>query len=1108
MSTKFFNNNTGNTLYEKFQGISENMPNFEIFQAVVGYFRTSGYFKLREAFKNVKKIQILVGINVDDVFKNHNQALLKLADPTKAKELYSKEIINDVKEANYSSEVEEGIIRLIKDLQSGEVEIKIHPSKNLHAKFYLCLPEVFNPNTGGCVIMGSSNISDSGLGLSADERYELNVEMRDYDDVNFCEEEFQRLWDEGIALSWNDMEKSIKQTHIGTLPTPYEIYIKVLIDTFGCQIEDEFSMEMPEGVKELKYQTDAVIQGYQMLLSHNGFFLADVVGLGKTIVATMIAKRFIEANGLHANILVIYPPSIEKNWRDAFKQFGIQKYAQFISNGSLSKIIEGKGNYHDKEDYDLIIIDEAHNFRSDDAQRYDILQRICKSPRSNIGFIGGTQKKVMLLSATPLNNRPDDFLNLILLFQDNKRTSLEGVYNITNTFSPWIDEYRKIMKERYALSPKQYTKKIDNIYSEMRLKVLDQITVRRTRHNIEEDSYYKQDLDNQGIIFPKILPPKDLTYQLDPKLDKLFYETIDVLTDTPVEGAPAAKGVTYARYRAVEFLTGDYKNKYQNAEHIAATLTGIYRVHMVKRLESSFYAFKRSLETFHRITCQMIDMFRAGKIIVAPELKVKDKLDRGEELDQIIEEAISQNGLERSEFVFPPEAFEEQFLEMLKGDEKKLKELMARWAEVDEDPKLDLFIEKLKGELFSNTINPSGKLVVFSESVDTVDYLTDKLKTSLNRGDILNVCSSNRDKLQKTIGENFDANSQKQDNTYNILISSDVLSEGVNLHRANVIVNYDSPWNATRLMQRIGRVNRIGSIANEIHNYMFYPSAQGDNEIRLYSNALIKIQGFHSALGEDAQIFSKEEMLREFQMYDPKVHDNVDKTLSLLREVRDLYNYNKDLYNKIKAMPLKSRTVRNLKDVKKNGIIHNTTIAFLRSPRKIEYYLISNDDKCSPIKFLDATDILYAKIDEKPGALNSVKEAHYRHINIALSKYKETISEISDDFSIKAKYKDPKTIESQSFLRNVMRALSDDEIKKECEILYKLIDAGIYSQLPDVIRRLSRKIKNDPQKIVENQYLIVTNISDLYKRYYTFSDLCEDNTLESNPNIVISETFN
>ena len=145
-----------------------------------------------------------------------------------------------------------------------------------------------------------------------------------------------------------------------------------------------------------------------------------------------------------------------------------------------------------------------------------------------------------------------------------------------------------------------------------------------------------------------------------------------------------------------------------------------------------------------------------------------------------------------------------------------------------------------------------------------MNYLTEQLQNRLHRHDILDVCASNRTNRQDILRKCFDANYAGQSDEFNIVITSDVLAEGVNLHRANVIINYDSPWNATRLMQRIGRVNRIGSVADKIYNYMFYPSMQGNQEIHLYSNALIKLQGFHSAFGEDAQIYSREEIVKEF----------------------------------------------------------------------------------------------------------------------------------------------------------------------------------------------------------------------------------------------------
>ena len=1042
MSTKFFNNKDGNTLFDKLKGIASEMATFDRFLAVVGFFRSSGYFKLRKELGNISEIKILVGINIDDIFRKHNRALLMLADTDKAKEIYQNGFKEDIINAQYSPDVEEGILQMCEDLISGRLQMRIHATKNLHAKFYLCLPQNHSVNSDGWVIMGSSNISDSGLGIRQPPQYELNVAMKDYDDVKYCSDEFWTLWNEAIPLTAEDIDNYKKKTYLGYQPTPYELYIKVLIDTFGDQVEDDFSIQLPDGVKDLKYQKDAVIQGYQMLMQHNGLFLADVVGLGKTMIATMIAKRFVEANGKNTNILVIYPPALEDNWKDTFKLFGIYKKAQFITNGSLSKILEGRGQYKDKEEFDLIIVDEAHGFRSDSSGKYDELQKICKSPCVNMGLLKSSQKKVMLLSATPLNNRPDDLQNQLLLFQNSQSCTIDGVPNLKGFFAPLISDYKKLMRER---DQRDVTSDVDKIYEQIRSKVIDKVTVRRTRNNILNDPDYKADIKSQGIIFPHILPPNELVYKMSTQTSNRFYETLKQLTDGKSDDNPDGKGLNYARYRAVEFLKPEYRSRYKNAVHIGQTLAGIYRVHMVKRLESSFFAFKKSLQTLLRITTDMIKMFEANKVIIAPDLKVKDLQAKNKELDEIIEYAIAK-GYATEDILFSADAFTPDFLEMLHHDRDILTQLNDDWAKEKDDPKFDKFRDNLIHKFFDKDINPSGKLVVFSESVDTLNYLYGRITKDIRRDDVLMVTASNRDRLTQTIKENFDANYSSDSKKYNIIITSDVLAEGVNLHRANVIVNYDSPWNATRLMQRIGRVNRIGSVAANIYNYMFYPSQQGDKEIKLYKNALVKIQGFHSAFGEDAQIYSKEEIVKEFQMFDSKVKDSIDRKIALLREVRELYNNDRKLYHKIKSLPMKSRVMRN------TGKHTGKSIIFVSSNVKTEFYL-ATDKRVEAIDLLEAVKYLKAKPEEQPVPFSN-EEQHYKHVNSALSLYTTEYVEAADTSSINRKDLDKTSLEANNFLRAIKQISTDRELKSQCDVLTGYINEGVYAQLP---RRLKER---------------------------------------------------
>nr|MBO6294457.1 SWF/SNF helicase family protein [Schwartzia sp. (in: firmicutes)] len=400
--------------------------------------------------------------------------------------------------------------------------------------------------------------------------------------------------------------------------------------------------------------------------------------------------------------------------------------------------------------------------------------------------------------------------------------------------------------------------------------MLERITIRRTRSNIANEPDCAADLAAQGVSFPRVVPPNELVYYLDDKLDALFWNTLEQLQTR----------IAYARYRAVEFLVDpEDATRYGNAVHVAQTLAGVYKTHMVKRLESSFYAFKRSV-AFLRITNDMLAMLDKDKVLIIPDLDVTDYLEKGKSLDEILDYA-GERGLDNASF--PASAFRAEFRDLLEKDRDVLAKMQDDWSRIDYDPKFDAFRSVLRGEIFGKALNPTGKLVVFSESVDTLVHLRDRMTEALGRSDILLVTADTRDRAERDIRRSFDANAAERTDDYNTILASDVLAEGINLHRANVIVNYDTPWNATRLMQRIGRVNRIGSVADKIYNYMFHPSKQGNAAIGLYQNSVVKLQGFHSALGEDAKVFSNEEMLRTFTLFDANIKDAVDEQLRYLR---------------------------------------------------------------------------------------------------------------------------------------------------------------------------------------------------------------------------------
>lgn len=691
----------------------------------------------------------------------------------------------------------------------------------------------------------------------------------------------------------------------------------------------------------------------------------------------------------------------------------------------------------------------------------------------------------MLISATPLNNRPDDLYNLLLLFQDKRNCTIDGVPNLHEDFSRWIKEYKLIM------SPRNETidvKAVDRLYNEIRNKVIDKVTVRRTRNNIKNDEEYQADLDKQKIKFPDIEKPRQVEYVLPPDLKKLFEDTMRILTEE----------LKYSRYRAIEALVPDLKQRYPGAEQTSQSLASIYRTHMVKRLESSFFALRKSLRNLRNATQGMIDMFAADKVVILPELKVKDLQAQDVDIEDIIEKGIEKFGVSRDSFVYKSADFQPEFLENLKYDVALLDNLSMRWTLIkDQDPKIEEFVKLLQGEIFDKKLNPTDKLVVFSESKDTIAYLLEQLQKRLERNDILAVSSADRKKLFEDIQANFDANYKTQKDKYNIIVSTDVLAEGVNLHRANIIVNYDTPWNASRLMQRIGRVNRIGSVAGLIVNYMFYPSAEGDAQIRLYKNALVKLQGFHSAFGEDSQIYSREEIVGQFELFNKDIDDNIDHTLTLQREVRDLFTNDPEKYQHIKYLPYKSRTARTLAD-SKTSLPAKTSLAYIASSFKKEFYLIKGND-VTDLGFLEAAEYFRAT-PEEPGY--AVPDEHYAQVSKAAAKFDTDVTKMLDD-NMKASVGNDKNTGLIIKMLGELSRRAEGNFAENIEILRKYVEHGTYQRLTRDLLRLVKQRKKDKEDEIDYEGII----RQFVRKYHRAKPVSIKEEEEITPRIIISESF-
>ena len=928
-------------------------------------------------------MRILIGIDVDKyIVEANNKGKLFFGAETEVKQDYLAALRKDIERSKYSKEVEDGIFQLIDDLITGKLELRAHPKKKIHAKIYLLYPEPFNKYTFGAAITGSSNLSGNGLGISQESQYEFNVKLTDYEDVKFAQDEFEQLWEEAkdCPITAEDIKtSSIQETYLGGDVSPYELYIKMLMEFFSDRVlatDTQNAFDMPEGYTRYEYQSDAVVEGYKKLLKYDGFFLADVVGLGKTVIASMIAKQFCADNGYeHTKILVVYPPAVEENWKQTFKNFGLDKYTCFISNGSLKKILdEDNLNYWNADEYDLVLVDEAHRFRTRSNMAFTELQEICKMPRVEQGNIKGYKKKVMLISATPMNNTPMDLYNEILLFQNPHYCTIDGVPNLTSFFTPLIMAFKRLRS-----NPNYDLKEFKKLAEKVRERVIKPLTVRRTRTDIEAIERYKKDVQE----FPKVAPPVKKEYEMNTRIAHLFDAAMEALV----------KKLTYARYQAIAYLMPEKsEGLYDNAELVSRSLTSIRQNGLVKRLESSFYAFKTSIERFRDANMNMIKMFENNRVFIAPDLDINHLYDLGLNNDEIEERLNQKAESNPKNAVFKADDFNPQFIDLLKADQMVLEKLCMDWDTVDvegeDDSKFAKFNDILKHELFKEDLNPGQKLVIFSESVDTVEYL----KRRIDRKDTLVITAANRNKLFHTIQENFDANYKKNSrkNDYNIIITTDVLAEGVNLHRSNIIVNYDTPWNATKLMQRIGRVNRIGSEGKHIYNYVFYPSRKGDEVINLKQIALSKIQTFHSTFGEDNQIYSQEEIidrnLDKLFNEGMKVEENeLNEEIPFYEELRSLYLNNRREYNRIARMPLRSRTGRNPREVE--GVqLSADTLVFLKTNMRKCFFHVNDTDSPTELSVVDALKYFKAEISEKP--VERIAN-HHKHIRKALNAFQQ-----------------------------------------------------------------------------------------------------------------------
>ncbi|MGN2372054.1 helicase-related protein [Sphingobacterium spiritivorum] len=935
----FFTNEEGHTLLSRFKST---LKDTQLFDVLVGYFRASGFHQLYDALEPVEKIRILVGLSVDrdsyDMMQyQHQNGILDFESHQRTKKRYQQNLKEEIETSDENdNKLEIGIRKFIEFLKADcqdpemdkayngngkKLEIRAYPSKNIHAKVYI---GKFKPEDRdyGFVITGSSNFSESGFVANR----EFNVELRSKRDVLFAEDQFNTLWKESVDISEDFIDTIQNKTWLNDQILPYELYLKLIYEYLeeDINLADEFEPFLPDGFMKLKYQHQAAIQAKKILETYNGVFLADVVGLGKTFITALLLQQ------LQGRTLVVCPPVLKDYWKDSLFDFGIRSF-EVESLGKLEHIIK-KG----LERYDYIVVDEAHRFRNENTQSYADLLDICRG------------KKVILVTATPLNNTVDDIFAQLKLFQAPKNSTIPGIPNLEKYFSNFRTKLTKLEK-----TDQEYKKLIKEISDDIRNSILRYVMVRRTRTDVM--TYFKKDMQMQSLTFPDLDNPQKIVYEYEGELETTFNATIKKLQE-----------FTYTRYTPLLYYIGNKalsEFERQQQRNVGGFMKGI----LVKRLESSFHAFRQSVDRFISSYEKFIEMYKAGTVYISKKVDVYDLIesDNIEKLEAFVDDEKAHK--------YDSKDFRKEFTDKLELDLEILLDIKTMWANVTSDPKLEQFISELK----RNPALKKNKVVIFTESKETGDYIYEALQDEFN-GKAMFYSStggrhtdknftSNHTVARDIITANFDPKYKEQKDDIKILIATDVLAEGINLHRSNVLVNYDLPWNPTRVLQRAGRVNRLGSKFPKVHIFNFFPTTQSDEHLGLEVNITNKIQMFHDILGEDAKYLSDGEEFGSQELFNTLNNktaytgedgegDSELKYLELMRKIRD---EQPELFEKVKNLPKKARS-----GFKKEKLENDQLVTFFRIGKLKKFYNNQNG-KSNEITFFDAVKELECNPETK-----------------------------------------------------------------------------------------------------------------------------------------------
>ena len=810
-------------------------------------------------------------------------------------------------------------------IASGRVEVRAYPRGPLHAKAYLCW--YANHAELGAAVVGSSNFTLAGFTGNT----ELNVRVTGDAEMEALREWFDSLWKDSQDISQALLTELKRSWALARTP-PYHVYLKALYELYYTEVAGG-ELPLPQRDDELaNFQLDAVRQGLEMVDAHGGCYIGDVVGLGKTYIGAELLRQMRNKYRDDGPPLILCPAGLRSMWQRFNEWFGLG--AEVVSHSMIRAVPDPEfdeelGRYVDADpsDYGVllqdtypnrgpVLVDEAHNFRN-----------INQRSRGLRDYLEAGDHKVILLSATPQNLGPMDIYRQLTLFLDEtdhglgiEPLNLEEYFRNARRWLAYRAEHENYRAEYGAwlakgsrgTPPMNKPTPPDVPYANIQ-EVLAPVFIRRRRRDIRELYGDTATVGGNPVRFP------------DPQLDNVDYRLDEVYAKAGALADLQAllKAHKAARYRAVEHLTPEAKttDEYRDLFRAGDRIPRLMRALLFKRLESSIEAFRSTLESLLRSNRNFRQALEDGYVPIgntATRLLAGQSFDADDVLEilQQEEERRQLQGRPRSTLVHSTTDFETAaWLDDLDADFAVLSDIRSRIQDIgpDDDDKLQTLRRFLNQAAVA-----SGKVLIFSEAETTIEYLYNQLNPSGQDSAIARLTGSTRDSAQAIIRRfapkaNAASNGRRPRNEIRVLLATDIVSEGQNLQDCARVLNYDLHWNPVRLIQRFGRVDRIGTEHDVIHLHNMWPDTAVDAELSLTERLGNRIQSFHDLIGLDSKLLSESERLNAKGMYRiyadkklPEQDDALDEVAANQRAVALLQRIQRDdpeLWQTVEALP-------------------------------------------------------------------------------------------------------------------------------------------------------------------------------------------------------------